>query len=124
MKNFNQEKYLEDLKEIENLNLLQYKNANVMFNVYQYKLINIIDKRAPSRVLSWKEQKLKLKPWITKSILNLSRKKNELYRKYIKTQSRFWYCRYKYYRNTINTLITKSKRNHLRNFFQENCTNF
>ena len=86
MKNFNQEKYLEDLKEIENLNLLQYKNANVMFNVYQYKLINIIDKRAPSRVLSRKEQKLKLKPWITKSILNLIRKKNELYRKYIKTQ--------------------------------------
>ena len=47
MKIFNQEKYLEDLREIENLNLLQYKNANVMFNVYQYKLINIIDKGPP-----------------------------------------------------------------------------
>ena len=39
----------------------------------------------------------------------------------MKTQSKFWYCRYKYYRDTINTLIAKRKQNHLRNFFQENC---
>ena len=78
MKNFNQDKYLEDLKEIANLNLLQYKNANVMFNVYQDKLINIIDKHIPYRILSRKEQKLNLKPWITKSILNSIKKKNKL----------------------------------------------
>ena len=60
MKNFNQDKYLDDLKEIANLNLLQYKNANVMFNVYQDKLINIIDKHTPYRILSRKEQKLSL----------------------------------------------------------------
>ena len=41
-----------------------------MFNVYQDKLINIIEKHAPYRILSRKEQKLKLKPWITKTILN------------------------------------------------------
>ena len=75
MKNFNQDKYLQDLKEIENLNLLQYKKA-VMFNVYQDKLINIIDKHAPDRSLSQKEQKLRLKPWITKIILNSINKKN------------------------------------------------
>ena len=123
MKNFNQEKYLKDLKEIENLNLLKHKNADVMSNVCQDKLINIIDKHAPYRTLSRKEQKLRLKPWITKSILNSINKKNGLYRKYIKTQSKFWYCRCKYHTDTINTLITKSKRNHLRNFFQENCKN-
>ena len=76
MKNFNHDKYLEDLNKIENLNLLQYKNANVMFNVYQYELINIIDKHAPYRILSRKEQKLRLKPWITESILNSIWKKN------------------------------------------------
>ena len=76
MKNFNPEKYFEDLNKIENLNLLQYKNGNVMFNVYQYELINIIDKHAPYRILSRKEQKLRLKPWITESILNSIWKKN------------------------------------------------
>ena len=38
MKNINQEKYIEDVKEIVNLKLLQHKNANAMFNVYQDKL--------------------------------------------------------------------------------------
>ena len=76
MKNFNHEKYFEDLNKIENLNLLQYKNANVMFNVYQYELINIIDKHALYRILSRKEQKLRLKPWITESILNSISKKD------------------------------------------------
>ena len=47
-----------------------------MFNVYQDKLINIIDKHAPDRSLSQKEQKLRLKPWITKIILNSINKKN------------------------------------------------
>ena len=37
MNNFNQDKYFGDLKEIENLTLLKYKNANVMFNVYHDK---------------------------------------------------------------------------------------
>ena len=76
MKNFNHNKYLEDLNKIEDLNLLQYKNANVMFNVYQYELINIIDKHAPYSILLRKEQKLRLKPWITESILNSIWKKN------------------------------------------------
>ena len=47
-----------------------------MFNVYQYELINIIDKHASYRILSRKEQKLRLKPWITESILNSIWKKN------------------------------------------------
>ena len=34
----------------------------------------------------------------------------------------FWYNRYKYYRNTPNSLITKSKRSYLRKFSQENNT--
>ena len=53
------------------------------------------------------------------NILNSIRKKNELFRKYKKTHSKFWCYRYKYYRNTINTLITKCKRNHLKKLFQE-----
>ena len=42
--------------KIGNLDLPKYKNGNVMFNVYQDKLINIIDKHAPYGNLSRKEQ--------------------------------------------------------------------
>ena len=47
----------------------------MIVNVYQDKLIDIIEKDAPYRTLSRKEQKLRLKPWITKSILNSINKK-------------------------------------------------
>ena len=45
------------------------------------------------------------------------RKKNVLYRKFIKTKDKYWYNRYKYYRDTINSLITKNKRSYLRKNF-------
>ena len=39
-------------------------------------------------------------------------------------QDIFWYGRYKFYRNKISKLISKSKQNHLRKFFQDNVQNF
>ena len=38
----------------------------------------------------------------------------------MKTKAKFWYNRYKYYRDKLNTLISKSKKNHLQKYFQEN----
>ena len=35
----------------------------------------------------------------------------------------FWYERYKFYQSKVRMLISKSKRNHLRAFFQENLNN-
>ena len=59
-----------------------------MFNVYHDKLLLIINKHAPYKTLSKKETKLKFKPWITKS--KSIKKKNVLYRKFIKTKDKFW----------------------------------
>ena len=44
---------------------------------------------------------------------------NNFLSKYIKKQDPFWYERYKYYRNKVNMLISKSKKNCLREYFQE-----
>ena len=38
-------------------------------------------------------------------------------------QDIFWYDRYKFYRNKISKLTSKSKKNHLRKFFQDNFQN-
>ena len=50
------------IKELDNLNLYQHKDVNKMHDVYQNKLIEIIDKSAPNITLSKKHSKLKLKP--------------------------------------------------------------
>ena len=65
MKNFNQEKYIQDIKELDNLNFNLYKDANDMFNIFQNKLIGIIDSNAPYITLSKKQIKLRHNAWIT-----------------------------------------------------------
>ena len=75
-------------------------------------------------MLSKKETKLKQKLWISKAILTSIKIKNILYRKYLQKQDIFWYERYKFYRNKINKLISKSKKSYLRKFFQDNFQNF
>ena len=123
VKNFEEEKYLQDLEEIKNLDLMKYENVNNMYNAFHNKYIEIIDKNAPYKTLSKKESKLKLKPWITKGILQSIKTRGNYRKKYIRKQDSFWYERYRYYRNKINMLIQKSKKNYLRKFFQENFNN-
>ena len=57
MKNFNQEKYIQGIKELDNLNFHLYKGVNTMF-IFQNKLIEIIDSNAPYITLSKKQSKL------------------------------------------------------------------
>ena len=55
MKTFDKAKYLNDIKEPDNLNLYQYKDVDEMYDVYQNKLIEIIDKNASYITLSKKK---------------------------------------------------------------------
>ena len=41
----------------------------------------------------------------------------------MKTKNKFWFDRYKHYRKVLNSLVTKSKKNHLRDFFQKHHQN-
>ena len=47
MKNFNQEKYIQDIKELDTLNFHLHKDVNTNFNDFQNKLIEIIENNAP-----------------------------------------------------------------------------
>ena len=56
MKTFNKTKYLNGIKELDNLNLYQYEDVNKMHDVYQNKLIEVIDKNFPYITLSKNSQ--------------------------------------------------------------------
>ena len=100
---FEKDKFLKDLEELKNIDLLQYKDCNIMYNKFHEKYLQIIDKNISYKTLSKKETKLK----------NFFFKKQDI----------FWYERYKFYRNRISKLISKSKKIHLRKFFQDNFEN-
>ena len=56
MKTFNKTKYLNGIKELDNLNLYQYEDVHKMHDVYQNKLIEVIDKNSPYITLSKNSQ--------------------------------------------------------------------
>ena len=91
MKNFNQEKYIQDIKELVALNFHLHKDVNTNFNDFQNKLIEIIENNAPYITLPKNRETL-------------------YYKKFMKTKNKFWCDRYKHYRNILNILITKSKK--------------
>ena len=101
MKNFDQEKYIQDIKELVNLNSHKFKDVNNMSDVFQNKLIEIIDNNAPYIILSKKQSKLRNKPWITSSILKSIKNKNLYYQKLMKAKNKFWFDRYRHYRNIL-----------------------
>ena len=56
LKTFNKTKYLNSIKELDSLNLYQYEDVNKMHDVYQNKLIEVIDKNSPYITLSKNSQ--------------------------------------------------------------------
>ena len=94
MKSFGQEKYTRDIKEMNNLSLHQFKGLNSMFDVFQDKIIEIIDSNAPYITLTKKQSNLRNKPWITSSILKSIKNKSLYYKKFMKTKNTFWSDRY------------------------------
>ena len=99
-------------------------DPNLLMNDLVWKLDGCADRHAPSKKLSPKEIKLKLKPWITPDIIKLikvrdrlfSRKKREPDNLRIKTI-------YNQVRNRVNRELKKSKKDHYKSYFDEHKTN-
>ena len=62
-------------------------------------------------------QKQRQKPWITRGILKSISIKNKYYKKFVTTKNSDFYKKYKYYRDKINHLIRKSKKDYYINYF-------
>ena len=95
MKNFKLETFSTDLEKAELMDFSETSDLNEMYNRFNQKLLNTINKSAPQKRLSNKEMKFQTKPWIDKNILHKINEKNKVYKKFMKTQHTFWYTRYK-----------------------------
>ena len=73
-------------------------------------MINAIDTHAPLKVLSRKQRKLKLKPWITKSILVYIKKKQNFFKSHFLNGSDAHKQFYTKYTNKLTKLKFASKK--------------
>ena len=123
LKNFDKNKFQADLihsilPEIEDV-----VNAEDAYILFHEKYLSILDAHAPFKLLNQKEQELERKPWITKGILTSIRIKAKLYKSFKNSKNSDIYAKFKCYRDLINTLIRKSKKQYYKIYFTENKCN-
>jgi hypothetical protein len=76
------------------------------------------NKHFPLRPVKATKVRLNQSPWITQGIVKSSRKKDKLYRKFLKTQNETNETKYKLYRNKLTHVIRKTKKMYFEKKFQ------
>ena len=123
LKNFDPNNFQTDLNIHILSEISEYDDVEEAYCFFHQKFLEILNKHAPIKFLTKKEQELEHKPWITKGILKSTHVKSKLYNKFKKSKKSDIFKKYKFYRNTINSLIRKSKKQYYKKFFEENMQN-
>jgi hypothetical protein len=125
MKNFNPGNFQADLllllRELQNF--VNPGDAEQAYLFFHKKYSAIVNKHAPIQILTRKQQELELKPWITKGILTSTRVKGKTFKLFKRTQKSEHYKKFKLYRDTINSLLRKSKKQYYKKYFAEHINN-
>ena len=77
----------------------------------------LVNKHAPLKPISKHNQNLKQKPWMNASIRNMIKRKNKLFKQYIKDKSEETYKQYKQIRNEVTRCIQQQKKNYYEQLF-------
>ena len=128
-KSFDCKKFRHDFNNIDwNKNLkLELKDPNISFDFLMETVTMLIDKHVQLKKLTNKQKKCANKPWVTKGIRKSIYRRNNLFRKFVKTKDPHkkleLHENYKQLRNAIVNLLRISKQNHYRNYFAANLKN-
>ncbi len=126
-RNFNQNEFETELKNIDWNTLFIAKNCDESYTIFYEKIERLLDEMAPVRRLTRKEVNLLSRPWITNGILKSIKDRDKNHHDYIKeldpTAKENLFQSYKIKRNLIETLIRQSKRDYYISFFEQNKSN-
>ena len=119
MSKFDSSKFLTDLKyQLDVLNTDNFCEIDKTVDKFLQIYNDVVNKHAPIRKISKRQQKFKRQPWITSDILKRIKIKNKLFKKFIKLKSPEATENYKKFRNKLNHDIDKSKKLYYTNLFQ------
>ena len=85
---------------------------NEAYNAFMTVLMKLYDKHCPFKKTFHKNQQKLGKPWMTKGIKNACKKKNQLYKIFLKDRNKESETRYKKYKNKLTNIIRTSKKDY------------
>ena len=98
----------------------QSENVNSAYNTFINIFQQLYDKNCPV-----KQQKAKCtnfkedKPWFTKGLINACRKKNNLYKEYIKLKTTVSETKYKMYKNKLTAVLRRCEKDYYSKLLEE-----
>ena len=123
MKQFDRENFIADYVNIDWNKELQAEMKDTKHTTSRFMdVLNIlIDKYIPLVKITQKEFKRRYKPWIDDDILGEIRKKNLIFKKYVKagdeTEKYTLHSEFKTLKNEISSLIRSGKKKYYDNYF-------
>ena len=106
---------------------LEKNDANHSFQSFFYSVNDLLKIHAPYKKVRKYKLKFKEKPWISSGLQKSISIKNSIFKKYINKKDpdikEELHQKYKNYRNTIATLMKKSKQNYFTKYFETNIKN-
>ena len=83
---------------------------------------NIYEVSFPVRTISRKDKR-QHKPWMTSGLKNACKKKNILYKRFLKSRSGVAEVRYKSYKNKLTSILRQCEKEYYSNLLEENKQN-
>lgn len=114
--NDNIDKFICDLNATDWDFILSVNDINCMYNTFLTYVKQLYDRHFPVIDVKYRYDKSK-SPWMSEGIYNSIRRKNHLYKKFLKTRTLHNKSIYTLYKNRLNTVVKLAKKNYL-------CTKF
>ena len=129
MSNFNQRNFILDYFSVNWKNVINLEKNDVNHSLQSFfdPVNDLLKIHAPYKKVKKYKLKFKEKPWISSGLQKSISIKNANFKKYINKKDPHMkeelHQKYKNYRNTIATLMKKSKQNYFTKYFETNIKN-
>lgn len=90
------------------------------YNAFLLTLIQLYDQHCPRKKYYIKNKNSQDKPWLTKGIAKACKRKQQLYRVYLKQRTKQTEERYKMYKNKLTQIIRFNKKAYYHNLLEQN----
>ena len=101
--------FIEKLESVDWSPLKDFDEPNTAYNRFLELYSGMYNGCFPLKRVTRKQRRLK-KPWLTKAVLKSIKRKNDLYKKYLRVPSMVNASLYKTYKNKLNHTLRLSKR--------------
>ena len=123
-KDDNIERLKSELMKVEWEHVCAGDDVNQIYGNFVCKLNNLYDKCCPKRVKKFNPHKKKIKsPWISYNLFKCVRRKNRLYKKFIRRPTEENKEKYRMYRNRLNCTLRLAKKNYFSNLLENENNN-